>query len=155
MIIIPIKWLFHWEYTLFSDKPICSVSVFTSFFFPWDLTRGCDGWNLEPGTWPVMCLEQTSHRRKTSQWIIPIEIHAFPRPDFFWGTDQALLLRGGNPKPAIDVGQQRSLRQSQLASWFSRFSSIFDAFLTPKTTHFPGKRHRFWMISASFSDLSF
>ena len=22
MIIIPIKWLFHWEYTLFSDKPI-------------------------------------------------------------------------------------------------------------------------------------
>ena len=24
MIIIPIKWLFHWEYTLFSDKPICN-----------------------------------------------------------------------------------------------------------------------------------
>ena len=23
MIIIPIKWLFHWEYTLFSDTPIC------------------------------------------------------------------------------------------------------------------------------------
>ena len=23
MIIIPIKWLFVWEYTLFSDKPIC------------------------------------------------------------------------------------------------------------------------------------
>ena len=22
MIIIPIKWLFHWEYSLFSDKPI-------------------------------------------------------------------------------------------------------------------------------------
>ena len=22
VIIIPIKWLFHWEYTLFSDKPI-------------------------------------------------------------------------------------------------------------------------------------
>ena len=22
MIIIPIKWLFHWEYTLFSDKPV-------------------------------------------------------------------------------------------------------------------------------------
>ena len=21
LIIIPIKWLFHWEYTLFSDKP--------------------------------------------------------------------------------------------------------------------------------------
>ena len=26
MIIIPIKWLFHWEYTLFSDKPIWSKS---------------------------------------------------------------------------------------------------------------------------------
>ena len=25
MIIIPIKWLFHWEYTLFSDKPSCDV----------------------------------------------------------------------------------------------------------------------------------
>ena len=23
--IIPIKWLFHWEYTLFSDKPICET----------------------------------------------------------------------------------------------------------------------------------
>ena len=23
LIIIPIKWLFHWEYTLFSDNPIC------------------------------------------------------------------------------------------------------------------------------------
>lgn len=54
----------------------------------------------------------------------------FPDP-IFWGTDQALLLRGGNPKPAIDFGQQRSLRQSQLASWFSRFSSIWCSLLTP------------------------
>ena len=27
MIIIPIKWLFHWEYTLFSDKPVCFDDV--------------------------------------------------------------------------------------------------------------------------------
>jgi hypothetical protein len=27
LIIIPIKWLFHWEYTLFSDKPICCKYV--------------------------------------------------------------------------------------------------------------------------------
>ena len=27
MIIIPIKWLFHWEYTLFSDKPIFPVKL--------------------------------------------------------------------------------------------------------------------------------
>ena len=26
MIIIPIKWLFHWEYTLFSDKPILDLT---------------------------------------------------------------------------------------------------------------------------------
>ena len=25
LIIIPVKWLFHWEYTLFSDKPISSL----------------------------------------------------------------------------------------------------------------------------------
>ena len=25
MTIIPINWLFHWEYTLFSDKPTCGV----------------------------------------------------------------------------------------------------------------------------------
>ena len=30
LIIIPIKWLFHWEYTLFSDKPI-----FRSKQAPW------------------------------------------------------------------------------------------------------------------------
>ena len=25
LIIIPIKWLFHWEYTRFSDKPILNL----------------------------------------------------------------------------------------------------------------------------------
>ena len=29
LIIIPIKWLFHWEYTLFSDKPIWICYVLT------------------------------------------------------------------------------------------------------------------------------
>ena len=28
LIIIPIKWLFHWEYTLFSDKPIWEIRGF-------------------------------------------------------------------------------------------------------------------------------
>ena len=27
LIIIPIKWLFHWEYTLFSDKPVLMVAI--------------------------------------------------------------------------------------------------------------------------------
>ena len=31
LIIIPIKWLFHWEYTLFSDKP----TYWHGFFLPW------------------------------------------------------------------------------------------------------------------------
>ena len=46
MIIIPIKWLFHWEYTIFSDKPIyrevrSQLMDFTtivtpiSLFHPW------------------------------------------------------------------------------------------------------------------------
>ena len=30
MIIIPIKWLFHWEYTLFSDKPMSVSPCFAS-----------------------------------------------------------------------------------------------------------------------------
>ena len=32
MILIPIKWLFHWEYTLFSDKPTCFQAA------GWDLS---------------------------------------------------------------------------------------------------------------------
>ena len=50
MIIIPIKWLFHWEYTLFSDKPIyiyiCNIIIQYlvgglehDFYFPWYM--GC------------------------------------------------------------------------------------------------------------------
>ena len=35
MIIIPTKWLFHWEYTLFSDKPTRSARFF--LFAPADL----------------------------------------------------------------------------------------------------------------------
>ena len=37
LIIIPIKWLFHWEYTLFSDKPmyhdVYSIASCCMFFF--------------------------------------------------------------------------------------------------------------------------
>ena len=38
LIIIPIKWLFHWEYTLFSDKPIFTEEIDQE---PWEKTRGC------------------------------------------------------------------------------------------------------------------
>ena len=30
MILIPIKWLFHWEYTLFSDIPNCCEAGITA-----------------------------------------------------------------------------------------------------------------------------
>ena len=39
MIIIPIKWLFHWEYTLFSDKPINQI-----VFLVTDLSPLKAGW---------------------------------------------------------------------------------------------------------------
>ena len=32
LIIIPIKWLFHWEYTLFSDKPISELPRYLFFY---------------------------------------------------------------------------------------------------------------------------
>ena len=37
MIIIPIKWLFHWEYTLFSDKPMFYLYEFyvNADMLPW------------------------------------------------------------------------------------------------------------------------
>ena len=38
MIIIPIKWLFHWEYTLFSDKPT---------YFCWDLQHCAARWRAQ------------------------------------------------------------------------------------------------------------
>ena len=53
LIIIPIKWLFHWEYTLFSDKPksskiqrfyqLCHSNSWTQMLinFGWDAAPGC------------------------------------------------------------------------------------------------------------------
>jgi len=29
------KWLFHWEYTIFSDKPICMHNVNPGLINPW------------------------------------------------------------------------------------------------------------------------
>ena len=34
MIIVPIKWLFHWGYTLFSDKPKRLVACFKPHTIP-------------------------------------------------------------------------------------------------------------------------
>ena len=45
MIIIPIKWLFHWEYTLFSDKPHI-FSLFGTVVF---LFRGTIPTTVDPG----------------------------------------------------------------------------------------------------------
>ena len=59
LIIIPIKWLFHWEYTLFSDKPISLKHFITSM-----------AWNghvaVPHGTSEVLVLDQddnTSQKR--------------------------------------------------------------------------------------------
>ena len=41
LIIIPIKWLFHWEYTIFSDKPICPENCLFLGIESW-----CPTWDL-------------------------------------------------------------------------------------------------------------
>ena len=51
MIIIPIKWLFHWEYTLFSDKPIscplpCQLSPSS---MPVTIQKTGESWLTLPG----------------------------------------------------------------------------------------------------------
>ena len=54
LIIIPIKWLFHWEYTLFSDKPIFDPrthgfsSALTSFLSCWRHAKGDQQQSAEP-----------------------------------------------------------------------------------------------------------
>ena len=59
LIIIPIKWLFHWEYTLFSDKPI-SILI---------RLRG-EG-RLVPAVFRCHCRELSSHRGPCSTSQMP------------------------------------------------------------------------------------
>ena len=49
MIIIPIKWLFHWEYTLFSDKPIYREGTDTWQKNDGDIGRPWNGRDTEVG----------------------------------------------------------------------------------------------------------
>ena len=55
LIIIPIKWLFHWEYTLFSDKPIYGCIGYLWIYDIWDNSiarlddQRLSGWWF--GTW--------------------------------------------------------------------------------------------------------
>ena len=60
MIIIPIKWLFHWEYTLFSDKPIYTIVI--HFFWEWSIRLFI---RLQ-GLWYTVC--QWS-QRQDQRWI--------------------------------------------------------------------------------------
>ena len=46
MIIIPIKWLFHWEYTLFSDKPIWLLNTRNARAYA--CRAPCRGWLRTP-----------------------------------------------------------------------------------------------------------
>ena len=45
LIIIPIKWLFHWEYTLFSDKPKWCLSDPECIHSASPIQPACTGWN--------------------------------------------------------------------------------------------------------------
>ena len=69
MIIIPIKWLFHWEYTLFSDKPI--FLDFMSHRNP----QGPGPGTSDPGAprfqspcWVCLCLPGCSVLVRTKGW---------------------------------------------------------------------------------------
>ena len=42
MIIIPIKWLFFWGYTLFSDIPICRMEDCGRHIWDWDVPTLAD-----------------------------------------------------------------------------------------------------------------
>ena len=60
MIIIPIKWLFHWEYTLFSDKPILSWCVHPAWYLIFSITP--NAW------WPRNCKSCPCDVARNSTW---------------------------------------------------------------------------------------
>ena len=72
LIIIPLKWLFHWEYTLFSDKPISENGMVHQFHFTFSSSThgsflpGCSMAPLGPQTvqevYPKLVLEDLGNR---------------------------------------------------------------------------------------------
>ena len=91
LIIIPIKWLFHWEYTLFSDKPIYIIIYYTIWLGScrreaW--VPPYDDWAKQAEREAVWCLRRDGgslgyHPRKKSQrpaivWVLKDEFP--PKP---------------------------------------------------------------------------
>ena len=76
LIIIPIKWLFHWEYTLFSDKPNCDSPQATQARRLWLLRASTvcsnfwhDANSRPPFEWvPMAALEALASLNALSNW---------------------------------------------------------------------------------------
>ena len=102
MIIVPIKWLFHWEYTLFSDKPMseqrgtwieiwCLMCSLCSCFFSrkWEIH---DTWSNANAflavIWCSMHWWPTTHENDIAI-IFPRKNNFEPRES--WGTDKVKL----------------------------------------------------------------
>ena len=76
MIIIPINWLFHWEYTLFSDKPKWSIWKLRNPFMAIQAISG--GHVLLPEKIPLpgdILAEQKNHFQNLGVFLLNIHIY--------------------------------------------------------------------------------
>ena len=83
------KWLFHWEYTLFSDKPIWMF-----FFFPWH-------WLITIGYIAIFgehsSLEKKTRSDQVWQSQKELEKHMFHRIGWWENLQESPIFDGKNP----------------------------------------------------------
>ena len=77
LIIIPIKWLFHWEYTLFSDKPICPTVWKGVYKKP----AGFVGWIWILHAWWQWCVMTDDWHGTLSQILSRASVQSWPTLD--------------------------------------------------------------------------
>ena len=105
LIIIPIKWLFHWGYTLFSDKPICVQAK---------PQLGLSKCLSIPGpSWPLRVVREVRHIARgifewcarllwvevpaTTNYLIIAQYHAISQDSKFFSTKSNSSYNGGPP----------------------------------------------------------
>lgn len=141
--------------------PICSVSVFTSFF-PWDLTRGCNGWILEPDPWCVSNRHLTGKKHLSESSRLKNDFHAFPWPDFLGNWPSTFVARRKSEaghrlwptalSATIAACQLIQSIQFHMMQPPDPYTTFFQA----NVTHFGWFRHHFQNSACKISDqLSF
>ena len=109
LIIIPTKWLFHWGYTLFSDKPM------------WNGVEKIGPWSASA---PLRCQvrrdrsQQIWHQNHLLQWFVGSMAR---RPVFFW--ENRLL-------EVSKVLNKSELQLSQLTLWLCMKESHHETSIT-------------------------